>query len=56
MDTLRYSFDDGHIGVPDEDNTLLVVRLISRPPGLTNTAWYDHAARVCRLLNQEAPA
>ena len=47
---IYYSFDDQAIGTT-RDNTALELRRIPRPPGLKNTDWYDHAAKVCRELN-----
>lgn len=49
---MLYCFDDLHIGTTEAGKRGLVNRLISRPAGLTNGAWYKFAAEVCELLDR----
>lgn len=50
--SVRWSFDDHHIGEYDSDvkGSLLTQRIV-RPKGLVLHDWYNHAGDVCRLLD-----
>lgn len=48
----KFTADDLHIGITSNGNRSVTTRLIPRPRGLTNSEWYNHAMRVCKLLNE----
>lgn len=50
----NYSFNDHAIGTVPSTGSSVIDRLITRPPGLSNTAWYCFAGDVCLLLNEAA--